>query len=68
MDDQNQNGTLPTLESDGKVYTSTTEVIAALVREAPIKVKAGSAFIETIHDEKYDPNFARLLCVCTSAG
>ncbi|KAK7064468.1 GST N-terminal domain-containing protein [Favolaschia claudopus] len=57
----NPNGTLPTLESDGKSHTSTAEVTAALVKDAPIKVKAGSSIIQTIHEDKYDPNFAMLL-------
>ncbi|KAJ6516699.1 hypothetical protein C8R47DRAFT_1268206 [Mycena vitilis] len=59
----NPHGTIPTLEADGKVYTSTAEVVAALSKGAPTKaeVKAGSSFIETIHDAKYDPNFALLL-------
>ncbi|KAJ7655102.1 hypothetical protein DFH06DRAFT_1201604 [Mycena polygramma] len=57
----NPHGTLPTYEADGKVYTSTAEVVAALAKGAPTKVKAGSSFVETIHDEKYDPNFAMLL-------
>ncbi|KAJ7659565.1 hypothetical protein DFH06DRAFT_1269111 [Mycena polygramma] len=57
----NPNGTIPTLEADSKVYTSTAEVIAALAKGAPTKVKSGSSFIETIHDAKYDPNFALLL-------
>ncbi|KAJ6519541.1 hypothetical protein C8R45DRAFT_951849 [Mycena sanguinolenta] len=58
----NPNGTLPTLESDdGTVYKTTAEVTSALVKEAPIKVKAGSTIIETIHADKYDPNFALLL-------
>ncbi|KAJ7130072.1 hypothetical protein C8R43DRAFT_670276 [Mycena crocata] len=57
----NPNATLPTLESDGKVYTSTAEVVAALVKDAPVKVKAGTSIIETIHEDKYDPNFAFVL-------
>ncbi|KAJ7456702.1 hypothetical protein FB451DRAFT_1276887 [Mycena latifolia] len=57
----NPKATLPTLESDGKVYTSTAEVVACLVQDAPVKVKTGTAIIETIHEEKYDPNFAMLL-------
>ncbi|KAJ7275327.1 hypothetical protein B0H12DRAFT_1319100 [Mycena haematopus] len=57
----NPEGTLPTLESDGQVYRSSAEVTAVLVKDAPIKVKAGSGIIKTIHEEKYDPNFAMLL-------
>ncbi|KAF7339892.1 GST N-terminal domain-containing protein [Mycena venus] len=57
----NPNGTLPTLESNGQVYKSTAEVTAVLVKDAPTKVKAGSTIIQTIHEEKYDPNFAMLL-------
>ncbi|KAF8213377.1 hypothetical protein K438DRAFT_1803872 [Mycena galopus ATCC 62051] len=57
----NPSGTLPTLESDGQVYKTTAEVTAVLVKDAPIKVKAGSTIIETIHADKYDPNFSLLL-------
>ncbi|KAJ7720974.1 hypothetical protein DFH07DRAFT_858227 [Mycena maculata] len=58
----NPNGTLPTLESDGRVYTNTTDVIALLVKDAPVKIRSGSAsIIETIHEEQYDPNFAMFL-------
>ncbi|KAJ7102211.1 hypothetical protein B0H15DRAFT_318733 [Mycena belliarum] len=57
----NPNATLPTLEAGGKVYGSTAEVIAALAKDAPVKVKAGTSITETIHEEKYDPNFAMLL-------
>ncbi|KAJ6577504.1 hypothetical protein B0H19DRAFT_1120164 [Mycena capillaripes] len=57
----NPQGTLPTLEADGKVYTSTAEAVALFVKEASVKVKTGSAIIELIHEDKYDPNFAMLL-------
>ncbi|KAJ6592587.1 hypothetical protein B0H19DRAFT_918542 [Mycena capillaripes] len=58
----NPNATLPTLESDGKVYTNTEDVVACLVKDAPVKVKTGTpSIIATIHDEKYDPNFAMFL-------
>ncbi|KAJ7354308.1 hypothetical protein DFH08DRAFT_955700 [Mycena albidolilacea] len=52
---------LPTLEADGQVYTSTAEVIRALIKDAPVKVKDGSAISETFHQDKYDPNFALIL-------
>lgn len=62
---QNPNGTTATLEAGGKVYTSTTDVIAHLVEHAPRKVKVGTpAIIAAVHDDKYDPNFALLLAVC----
>ncbi|KAJ6535138.1 hypothetical protein B0H19DRAFT_1223049 [Mycena capillaripes] len=58
----NPNGTTATLEADGKVYTSTADVIAHLVEQAPCKVKVGTpAIIAAVHDDKYDPNFALLL-------
>lgn len=61
---QNPNATLPTLEADGKAYTSTTDVTAYLVQNAPKKVKAGNAdFIKEIHEDSIDPNFALLLAV-----
>jgi len=58
---KNPDATLPTLEADGKVYTNTTDVIAYLVQNAPVKVKTGSSIIQTVHEDKYDPNFALLL-------
>ncbi|KAJ7071309.1 hypothetical protein C8F01DRAFT_1206869 [Mycena amicta] len=58
---RNPNATLPTLEADGKIYTTTAQVVAALVKDAPTKVKAGTAIIDKIHEDKYDPNFAMLL-------
>ncbi|KAF7306659.1 GST N-terminal domain-containing protein [Mycena indigotica] len=58
---KNPNATLPTLEEDGKFYTTTADVIAVLVKDAPNKVKAGTSIVQTIHDDKYDPNFAMLL-------
>ncbi|KAF8137933.1 hypothetical protein K438DRAFT_1996590 [Mycena galopus ATCC 62051] len=58
----NPNGTTAALEAGGKVYTSTTDVIAHLVEQAPRKVKVGTpAIIAAVHDDKYDPNFALLL-------
>ncbi|KAJ7511294.1 hypothetical protein B0H11DRAFT_2386990 [Mycena galericulata] len=58
----NPEGTLPTLEADGKIYTNTTDVISALVKDAPVKIKPGSpSIIATIHEAKYDPNFAMFL-------
>ncbi|KAF7339894.1 GST N-terminal domain-containing protein [Mycena venus] len=56
----NPAGTLPTLECDGQVYKMTAKVTSALIKGAPIKVKAGTTVIETIHDKKYDPNFSML--------
>ncbi|KAJ7762273.1 hypothetical protein B0H14DRAFT_2633958 [Mycena olivaceomarginata] len=63
----NPNGTLPIFESDGKLYTSTAEAVACLIKDAPLKVKTGSAIIETIHEDKYDPNFTMLRAVRVSA-
>ncbi|KAH9946687.1 hypothetical protein B0H21DRAFT_394597 [Amylocystis lapponica] len=57
----NTNATLPTLEADGKVYTNTKDVTHYLVENAPKKVAAGTAFIEKLHENKYDPNFPLLL-------
>ncbi|KAJ7462674.1 hypothetical protein B0H11DRAFT_89997 [Mycena galericulata] len=57
----NPNATLPTLEADGQVYTTTKDVVARLVKDAPVKVTAGTSIIETIHEEKYDPNFAMFM-------
>jgi len=59
----NPNATLPTLQTaDGKLYTSTADVTKYLVESASIKVTPGTpSFIEKIHDDQYDPNFAFLL-------
>ncbi|KAJ7745836.1 hypothetical protein DFH07DRAFT_833307 [Mycena maculata] len=58
----NPNGTVPTLEVDGKVYPTTAEITAYLVQHAPVKVKVGTpAIIEAVHDERYDPNFSMLV-------
>jgi hypothetical protein len=57
---------LPTLESNGKFYTSTAEAVACLIKDAPLKVKTGSTIIETINEDKYDPNFTMLLAVRVS--
>ncbi|KAJ6627216.1 hypothetical protein B0H10DRAFT_2161300 [Mycena sp. CBHHK59/15] len=57
----NPNATVPTLEANGTVYTDTTSVVAALVKDAPVKVAPGTALIQTIHEQKYDPNFAMVL-------
>ncbi|KAJ7169595.1 hypothetical protein C8R46DRAFT_1349621 [Mycena filopes] len=58
----NPNGTLPTLEADGKVYTTTADVVAYLAKESSTKVKAATEITTTIHEQKYDPNFAMVLC------
>ncbi|EEB95385.1 hypothetical protein MPER_05655 [Moniliophthora perniciosa FA553] len=57
----NPNATLPTLEADGKAYTSTKDVITYLVENASRPVKRGTSFIDVIHEDKLDPNFALLL-------
>ncbi|KAJ6609783.1 hypothetical protein B0H10DRAFT_2225584 [Mycena sp. CBHHK59/15] len=56
----NPNGTVPTLEADGKVYTN-TDNISYLAKNATGKVKEGNpSIIQAIHDDRYDPNFAIL--------
>ncbi|THU94828.1 hypothetical protein K435DRAFT_829212 [Dendrothele bispora CBS 962.96] len=57
----NPKATLPTLEADGKVYTSTADVTAYLLKHSPVSVKAGTDFIQTIHEDNLDPNFAFLM-------
>ncbi|KAJ7494853.1 hypothetical protein B0H11DRAFT_2003594 [Mycena galericulata] len=57
----NPNGTLPTLEADGEFYTSTKDVIARLIKDSTVKVAVGTSIIETVHEERFDPNFAMLL-------
>ena len=61
--EQNPNATLPTLVADGKSYTSTKDVISYLVETAPKKVAKGTAFIDKVHDDHYDPNSPLLLAV-----
>ncbi|KAF9068033.1 hypothetical protein BDP27DRAFT_1224845 [Rhodocollybia butyracea] len=61
---KNPNGTIPTLEADGQIYTSTAEVISYFVKKSSKNVKprgADSELIEVLHADKYDPNFALLL-------
>lgn len=60
---QNPHGTLPTLTADGKVYTSTKDVISYLNEHAQKKVVKSTAFIDKIHEDKYDPNAPLLLVV-----
>ncbi|KAH7924867.1 hypothetical protein BV22DRAFT_1065965 [Leucogyrophana mollusca] len=57
----NPKGTLPTLEADGRAYTSTAEVTSYLVKHAPRPAAPGTPFIAKLHDDKYDPNFPLLL-------
>ncbi|KAK7015877.1 hypothetical protein VNI00_019019 [Paramarasmius palmivorus] len=57
----NPNATLPTLEANGKAYTSTKDVIAYLVENASRPVKKGTKLIDIIHEDRLDPNFAFLL-------
>ncbi|KIJ68253.1 hypothetical protein HYDPIDRAFT_124532 [Hydnomerulius pinastri MD-312] len=57
----NPKGTLPTLEADGKAYTSTAEVTSYLVEHAHKRVTPGTSFIAKIHEDRYDPNFPLLL-------
>ncbi|KAI0361707.1 hypothetical protein OH77DRAFT_1417974 [Trametes cingulata] len=58
----NPHGTLPTLVADGKAYTNTKDVVHYLIEHAPKKgVTPGTAFIDTIHEEKLDPNAPLLL-------
>ncbi|KAK7463767.1 hypothetical protein VKT23_007106 [Stygiomarasmius scandens] len=58
---QNPNATLPTLEANGKVYTTTADVTAHLIKHSPVPVKAGTDFIQTIHQDSLDPNFAFMM-------
>ncbi|KAI0374241.1 hypothetical protein BV20DRAFT_961349 [Pilatotrama ljubarskyi] len=58
----NPHATLPTLVADGEAYTSTKDVVHYLIEHAPKKgVAPGTAFIETIHEERLDPNAPLLL-------
>lgn len=60
---QNPNATLPTLVADGKAYVSTKEVVEYLVAHAPKQAAKGTAFIDKIHEDKYDPNAPLLVPV-----
>ncbi|KAI0757069.1 hypothetical protein C8Q80DRAFT_1215807 [Daedaleopsis nitida] len=57
----NPHETLPTLVADEKAYTSTKDVISYLGEHASKKVAKGTAFIDKVHEEKYDPNLPMLL-------
>ncbi|KAJ3933608.1 MAG: hypothetical protein NXY57DRAFT_1037494 [Lentinula lateritia] len=59
---KNPNATLPTLEAEGQAYTSTAEVTSYFVKKSSTKVKAANPeFIEILHADKIDPNFALFL-------
>lgn len=61
---KNPNATLPTLEAEGQAYTSTAEVTSYFVKKSSTKVKAANPeFIEILHADKIDPNFALFLFV-----
>lgn len=62
---KNPNATLPTLNANGKVYTTTADVISYLVQNAPKSVgkSSGTGLIKRIHEDDVDPNFALLLSV-----
>ncbi|KAI0778110.1 hypothetical protein BD413DRAFT_99681 [Trametes elegans] len=58
----NPHGTLPTIVADGKAYTSTKDVVRYVIEHAPKQgVAPGTAFIDTIHEDKLDPNAPLLL-------
>ena len=62
----NPNGTLPTLATSKRVYTSTTEVLRYLIDNAP---KPGGKpsrtnLVERLHSPDIDPNFSMLSAVC----
>jgi hypothetical protein len=65
---QNANGTLPTLEADGKVYPDTTSATAYIIKHSLSSVTPGSPLIALIHEDKYDPNFAKISLVSTKAS
>ncbi|KAJ4001283.1 hypothetical protein F5050DRAFT_40454 [Lentinula boryana] len=59
---KNPNATLPTLEAEGQVYTSTLEVTSYFVKKASTKVKpANPELIEILHADNIDPNTALFL-------
>ncbi|KAL0058172.1 hypothetical protein AAF712_015164 [Marasmius tenuissimus] len=61
----NPNATLPTLEVDGQVYTSTFEVVQYLIKRSGKDIKPGhKELLDKIHEERLNvlnPNFALLL-------
>ncbi|KAH9857842.1 hypothetical protein C2E23DRAFT_864881 [Lenzites betulinus] len=57
----NPHGTLPTLVVDGKAYTNTKDVVHYLVAHAPKKAAPGTALIDTVHEDRFDPNLPLLL-------
>jgi hypothetical protein len=57
---------LPALQADGQVYINTSDVVSYLVKTASVKVKAGSDLIPLIHEDRFDPNFAKVLAVSIS--
>lgn len=65
---QNPNATLPTLIAGQKAYISTAEVTEYLIMNAKTRVKIGSSLIAKIHEDLYDPNFAKILAVSVSCN
>ncbi|KAL0061343.1 hypothetical protein AAF712_011860 [Marasmius tenuissimus] len=58
----NPNATLPTLEADGQIYTSTFEVVQYLIKRSGKDVKPGHReLLDKIHEGRLNPNFALLL-------
>jgi len=64
----NPNGSLPTLATPGKIYTTTAEVVRYLVENAPKPAGASSDtdLIENLHVASIDPNFSMLSTVSVS--
>ncbi|KIK71206.1 hypothetical protein GYMLUDRAFT_52331 [Collybiopsis luxurians FD-317 M1] len=60
---KNPNATLPTLEAEGQIFTSTADVISYFLKKSSTSVKgsANAELIEILHSDKLDPNFALLL-------
>ncbi|KAF8524230.1 hypothetical protein JB92DRAFT_2827121 [Gautieria morchelliformis] len=58
----NPNGTLPTLATSKKIYTSTAEVVRYLIDHAPRPAgkPSGTDLLEILHGAAIDPNFSML--------
>ena len=62
----NPQGTLPTLATSNKVYTSTTDVLRYLIDNAPKPGGKSSRtdLVKILHSPNIDPNFSMLSAVC----
>lgn len=63
----NKNGTVPTLEIDGKTFTDSTTVVSEILAKAPhpprVSAHTSTSIIEEVHGEHHDPNATLLMAI-----